>query len=287
MPCRCVPDDEGILKERRGTLRVPCVELVNFTASAATQICRLRWLRRFLPLRDFGAASSLAGSLGAIGASSNGSPRRSVERSAATSLCRRELSLRAASSAPSMTARSICSRCSAELKSSMRFSMLVRLTWMSASRCALRSVSAAIFSSARASAVSRDFSVLVSAEARSVSVRARLLEILDQALARLMRGLDLREPLLGVVAADGGFHRFAVEGAHLLGAGDEVLSRFAEQAFGGGGARLQRVEPHVQAVVVGLMLFLGFGRAPRRGGRVRRRPRQSSPRPCRVGRGWR
>ena len=32
----------------------------------------------------------------------------------------------------------------------------------------------------------------------------------------------------------------------------------AEQALGGGGARLQRVEPHVEAVALGLVLFLGF-----------------------------
>ena len=38
----------------------------------------------------------------------------------------------------------------------------------------------------------------------------------------------------------------------------QVLPRFGQQPLGGGGARLQRVEPHVEAVALGLVLFLGL-----------------------------
>jgi hypothetical protein len=64
-----------------------------------------------------GGTSSLAASIGVTGGSSRGAPRCNVDLSAATSPCRRELSLRAASNATSTTARSIRSRWRAGLRS--------------------------------------------------------------------------------------------------------------------------------------------------------------------------
>jgi hypothetical protein len=73
-------------------------------------------------------ASSFAGSSGATGGSSSAMPRRRMERSDATSLCSRALSLCVASSASATIACSLRSRCRAELSSSTRFSMPVRMT---------------------------------------------------------------------------------------------------------------------------------------------------------------
>ena len=176
------------------------------------------------------------------------------------------------------------SRCSAELRSSTRFSILVRLTWMSASRWPLRSVSAAIFSSARASAVSRAFSVLVSALLRSArAARACSRSLIWRSRASCV-AFDLRQPLFGVVAGDGGFDRFAVEGAHFLGAGDQVLPRLGQQPLGGRGARLQARRAACSGCCVRPDAVPWPRRARRQGGRVRHRLRRSSPRPCRAGR---
>jgi hypothetical protein len=43
-----------------------------------------------------------------------------------------------------------------------------------------------------------------------------------------------------------------------LGASDKILPRLGKQALGGCGARLQSVQPHVQAVAFGLVLLFGF-----------------------------
>ena len=107
--------------------------------------------------------------------------------------------------------------------------MLVRLIWMSASRWPLRSVSA--------------------------QGRACLLMVPDLALAGLVLRFDLRKTFFSVVAGDGRFDRFAVEGAHFLGTDDEILSRLGQKPFCGCGARLQGVKAHVQAVALGQVLF--------------------------------
>ncbi len=118
-------------------------------------------------------AGSAAGS-GATGAASSGSPRRSVERSAATRpaspivlACRLERAFH------HRALHALALQRDVELLD--RFSILVRDTCTSASRCALRSESAVIFSSTRVSAVSRVFSVFVNMLLRLDSAaRARL-----------------------------------------------------------------------------------------------------------------
>jgi hypothetical protein len=122
----------------------------------------------------------------------------------------------------------------------------------------LRSVSAAIFSSARARAVSRVFSVLLSAVLAFDQGGARLLKILDLLLARFVGSPDLGHALFRVIACDRSFHGFGIEGSYFLGTRDQVLSRLGQQPLGGSGTRLQGVKPHVHAVTFGLLLLLGF-----------------------------
>src|SRR6185312_9554355 len=65
-------------------------------------------------------------------------------------------------------------------------------------------------------------------------------------------------PLLRIVASNRRFDRFAVERADLLGASDKILPRLGKQALGSCRARLQSVQPHVQAVAFGLVLLFSF-----------------------------
>src|SRR5512132_4050484 len=75
--------------------------------------------------------------------------------------------------------------------------------------------------------------------------------ILDLPLTRFVLRLDLSKPLLRIVAGDGCFDGLAVEGAHLLGASYEVLPRLRQETLGRCGARLQGIEPHIQAAAFG------------------------------------
>lgn len=99
-------------------------------------------------------------------------------------------------------------------------------------------MSAAIFSSARARAVSRVFSVLLSAVLAFDQGGARLLKILDLLLARFVGSLDLGHTLFRVIACDRSFHGFGIEGSYFLGTRDQVLSRLGQQPLGGSGTRI-------------------------------------------------
>ena len=61
------------------------------------------------------------------------------------------------------------------------------------------------------------------------------------------------------------------------------MPRFGEQPFGGGGARLQRVEPHVETGAFGLMLFLGLVERGAEAAAFGVGLGKAWPRPCRAG----
>src|SRR5579884_3959708 len=85
---------------------------------------------------------------------------------------------------------------------------------------------------------------------------SRLFDVLDVTLPRFVRGLDLPQALLGIVAGDRRFDRLAIEGAYLLRAREQVLARIRQQPIGGCRTRLQRLDAHVEIVELGAVPLL-------------------------------
>jgi len=191
------------------------------------------------------------------------------------SLWSRELSLRAASRrAFPPPARSMRSRCSEALRSSTRFSTFERLAWISASRCAVRSVSDCRRSSGAGRA--RSHAALERLGQRVGALHqggARLLEILHLPVARAscvdsICASRLSELLRAIVASTD----LRSKGAPLLRCGRSGFAALRQGAFRRWRARDCKASSRiVRVVALALVLLARLRRALRQAVRVRRR----------------